>query len=777
MRWWFGKARGRRRPIREHLARTAGPGRAGWIHSLRSMPVLVAILFVMAVGAVSLLGENTIEYSVGQRIDRPIYARVDFQVLDKDKTSKAREAARASTPSYYTRNSAGITTDRIRADLRRLYQAAAAAETFEAFAAALKEMNLPADPTVYARLRKLVDKPDDLGRAEFLAWVDKLPLERQFVVRGLVQEPRDPASTTDYIVLVTPNAEGAAQETRIEHAELVPQGRGKALRGSAAEVARVFPFEFRSLVEAEVMNVFSDQPTIIYDQQRTEQAMRAAETATPPVMATHLKGKPFIQPGVLGSDAYALLRAHRAAFMEFLKKDNENARALRREIMLQRLGMGVIAVAIALALVVYARLYQPRFFERTARMLGFVSVLLGAFLVARLLNLRWPDVPEAVLGACLFASAVSAIANERRFAMGSMCILALLIAATIGFDIVFLLALLTGVVVFVYQLNEIRTRTKLITTGAITAIAVMAVTAAGGFASGATGAFIEQHTWRAGVAALTASLLVSGVLPFIERGFGIATALTLLEWRDPTKKLLQLLAREAPGTYTHSLALGTLAEAACDRIGANGLLAQVAALYHDIGKIPKADYFTENQEGGANRHDKLAPTMSLLIILGHVKDGLEMAREYKLPSVLRQFIAEHHGTTVVRYFHYVASEKHAQIATGRHDREVPETEFRYAGPKPRTRESAVLMLGDGVEGAVRALPEPTPGRIESVVHQIVTDRLNDGQLDDCDITLREVRMVEDSLVKSLCSIYHGRVSYPKARKPKEVSNEPARLSV
>jgi len=262
------------------------------------------------------------------------------------------------------------------------------------------------------------------------------------------------------------------------------------------------------------------------------------------------------------------------------------------------------------------------------------------------------------------------------------------------------------------------------------------------------------------------------VLPFIERAFSIATALTLLEWRDSRNPLLQLLAQEAPGTYNHSLVLSNLAESACEAIGANGLLTQVGALFHDIGKVHKAEYFAENQEGRINRHDNLAPTMSLLIILAHVKDGMEMAKEYKLPRVLHHFIEEHHGTTVVRYFHHAASEKQPRIASGKHDREVPEAEFRYAGPKPSSRESAVLMLCDAVEGAVRSLPDPTPGRIESIVHQIVTDRLNDGQFDHCDITLRQIRQVEDSLVKSLCSIYHGRVAYPKATKGGEPPQEP-----
>jgi len=391
---------------------------------------------------------------------------------------------------------------------------------------------------------------------------------------------------------------------------------------------------------------------------------------------------------------------------------------------------------------------------------------------------NWPHIPELVLLPSLIAASVTAIAYPRRFAVGAMCILAVLTATVVRNHLPFLLMLLLGVAATIYQLDEVRSRTKLLKVGAVAGLAVMGACAGGGLSEGQTLEYLLQHSLWAGGCALMAAFVLSGTLPFIERMFHVATSLTLLEWRDPTRVLLQLLAREAPGTYNHSLVLGTLAEAACERIGANGLLAQVGALYHDIGKISRAAYFTENQEGRISRHENLAPTMSLLIILGHVKDGLEMARQYRLPRVLHEFIAEHHGTTVVRYFHRAATEKQPLVASGRHDREVAESDFRYGGPKPRTRESAVLMLCDGVEGAVRALSEPTVGRIEGTVHQIVTDRLNDGQFDDCDITMREIGLVEQSLVKSLCGLYHGRVAYPRARgKAGAEPVAPARMSI
>jgi putative nucleotidyltransferase with HDIG domain len=274
--------------------------------------------------------------------------------------------------------------------------------------------------------------------------------------------------------------------------------------------------------------------------------------------------------------------------------------------------------------------------------------------------------------------------------------------------------------------------------------------------------------WAAG-SVFVASLAFQGVLPAIERVFKIATSMTLLEWTYASRPLLKRLAQEAPGTYNHSLVVATMAEAAADTIGANGLLAKVGALYHDVGKIHKPDYFAENQEARMNRHDGLTPTMSLLIIRGHVKDGLELAREYGLPRVLIPFIAEHHGTTLVRYFHHRAAELQPLKASGRHDRAVAESEFRYTGPKPQGKESAILMICDGVEGIVRSLPEPTPMRIENAVHHIIMDRLNDGQFDECDITLRELHRVEESLVKTLSRFYHGRVSYPKAARPEPAS--------
>jgi putative nucleotidyltransferase with HDIG domain len=255
---------------------------------------------------------------------------------------------------------------------------------------------------------------------------------------------------------------------------------------------------------------------------------------------------------------------------------------------------------------------------------------------------------------------------------------------------------------------------------------------------------------------LLTGFLMTGLLPYVERLFGVPTDISLLELGDATHPLLQELVRRAPGTYNHSINVASLAEAAAEVIGARGLLVRVGAYFHDIGKMLKPDYFVENQGVQSSRHENLLPAMSTLIIIAHVKDGADLARQHHLPQVIIDFIEQHHGTTLVEYFYRRASE---QSEENPDSGEVQENSYRYPGPKPQTVEAAVLMLADSVEGASRTLVEPTPSRIESLVEQIAMNKLLDGQFDECGLTLQQLRQIEDSLIKSLTAVYHGRVKY------------------
>lgn len=236
-----------------------------------------------------------------------------------------------------------------------------------------------------------------------------------------------------------------------------------------------------------------------------------------------------------------------------------------------------------------------------------------------------------------------------------------------------------------------------------------------------------------------------------------------LGWTDLNKPLLRRLSLEAPGTYAHTIAMANLTEAACNAIGADGLLGRVGSYYHDIGKLRKPQHFVENQPRGRNPHDKLKPATSASIIRSHVRDGIELAKENRVPKPIRAFIAEHHGTLPIAYFLAKAREK---------DDSVNATEYAYPGPIPQTAETAVCMLADAAEARVRSLADPTPPAIRAVVEATIADRIRDGQLADAPITLRQLGIVRDQFVRILTGMYHGRIEYPSPARPLTISPNP-----
>jgi putative nucleotidyltransferase with HDIG domain len=241
----------------------------------------------------------------------------------------------------------------------------------------------------------------------------------------------------------------------------------------------------------------------------------------------------------------------------------------------------------------------------------------------------------------------------------------------------------------------------------------------------------------------------------VERGFGIITDVRLLELADGSHPLLQELVRRAPGTYTHSMIVATLAEAAAEAIGANPLLTRVGSYFHDVGKMLKPHYFIENQLG-ENRHDSLEPALSTLVVIGHVKDGLALARQYDLPRPITDFIAQHHGTTLVEYFFREALRQ--QENQGQDGTEL-EASFRYPGPKPQNRENGIVMLADAAESSSRTLKDPTPSSLRKLIHELLMKRLLDGQFEESGLTLSELHLIEENLATNLTALYHGRIKY------------------
>ncbi|UWG96849.1 HDIG domain-containing protein [Dehalobacter sp. DCM] len=248
------------------------------------------------------------------------------------------------------------------------------------------------------------------------------------------------------------------------------------------------------------------------------------------------------------------------------------------------------------------------------------------------------------------------------------------------------------------------------------------------------------------------SVLTMGILPWLESSFNITSAVRLLELSNPNAPLLKNLLIEAPGTYHHSVVVGNLAETAAEEVAADPVLVRVGALYHDIGKLKRPYFFIENQFSKDNPHDKLAPTLSSLIIISHVKDGLEMAKEHKLPQNIQDIIAQHHGDSTVSFFYHKALEENA---------EMPEEAFRYDGPRPQTKEAALVLLADNVEAAVRSQKLNNPGKIEGLVRKIIKEKFDEGQLDQCDLTFKDLDKIAVAFTKVLSGIFHSRIEYPE----------------
>jgi cyclic-di-AMP phosphodiesterase PgpH len=254
---------------------------------------------------------------------------------------------------------------------------------------------------------------------------------------------------------------------------------------------------------------------------------------------------------------------------------------------------------------------------------------------------------------------------------------------------------------------------------------------------------------------ILASTMASMLLPALEYFFKIVTDIRLLELSNLNAPILRRLSVEAPGTYHHSLMVATLAEAAAEATGANPLLVRVAAYYHDVGKLLKPEYFVENQAYGINKHEELSPALSCVLISGHVRDGLQLAKEIALPQLISDVIPQHHGTRVMTYFFQKAKDGIRENQPG-----VAEADFRYAGPKPQSKESAIMMMADSVEAASRTLSDPTPAQIQGMIDRLIEGILNDHQFDECDITLKEVRIVKESFFIILTGIFHHRIDYP-----------------
>ncbi|MCH2133639.1 MAG: HDIG domain-containing protein [Phycisphaerales bacterium] len=686
---------------------------------------------------------------VGQYVSDTRLTRLDYEIEDVKKTEDDREAARRASPRIYITNDEAL--DRLEASLMGLPTAVAGESDTTALAGELQEQ-FQLDDASLAALQDMSAEGEPT--AQWIQWVQRL------IDTELSQAPLLEAQEFQ-VYSVTPV---------LSRALLLPDGRlERPLRGEAISMEELGGDEPPTrLIQAVSSAGFPDtlvptitgritseqQPTLKLDAATTDQLRGEAAASVAPAMIPHAKGDIIWRRGdQLTPETYQL------ALQEAEFFTNTGGFASR---WLPRAGIVFLLAILAIFMAAYAVSAHDRIARNPMRLVALCFLMVSMMALTVWISAEAPAfLYAAAIAPLLFTVVVVRLAYDRRLAVFLGGIQAAIATMALQEDIGWFILMMAGVGAMIAQVTEVRHRNSLIRASLVTAL-VLGVgcivlnmielpVLIDGWAQ------VVLQAMQSAAASLGVGFLVLGILPSIEQVFGITTGMTLAELRDPRRPLLQQLQQHAPGTYNHSLQVAHIAEAAADSIGADSLLIYVGALYHDIGKMNKPMYFVENQQPGDNLHDKLSPAMSLLVIIGHVKDGVELAREYNLPREIIHFIESHHGSTLVEYFYHAERQK----AEDEGREAVDEIEFRYPGPKPRTREAAILMLSDCVESATRAMADPKPAQIENLVRELARKRLIDGQFDECSLTFRELDAIQTAIIARVTAIYHGRIAYPE----------------
>ena len=713
-----------------------------------------------------------LKYRSGDVPRRSVVARTDFAVEDAAETRQLQDEARQQVVVIYENNPQPL-MELLEALKGNVFQILAA-ESFVDLDEEIKNAffnRAPRDEPamiedhredIFQNLRLALEEDADLKQFE-------AALLRAFagqIANGMLEE------------LEHSQEEGTLQQIRI--LDTVP----RPIETDKVRIAAILP-QLQKRLEEEFKSPQIAEPVYFWLKTRlpttlsitaeaavaTEADRDKAAEDVPPFKIKYEQGESILAPGgaplnlkfgdpVLQERsvaAYLRLQQEHNAYLSELGLGESAAYAA------SRLGM-YIAMCVLCGCYIYFR--QPRVLTDWRRYL----MLLG--LVVLTIALAWGmaiDQWQAESIPLMLFAMIAAIAYRQEVALLLSGALALIFTASAGQGLAEFTMLLAAMAAAILLLGRVRSRTKLLYVG-LAAAGVALLTSLGvGTLTGQNvgvmtiGPFGMEfsvllfHSLWLAACVIVSGLIMTGLLPFVESLFDVQTDISLLELGDAAHPLLQELVRRAPGTYNHSINVASISEAAADAIGANGLLCRVGAYFHDIGKMLKPGYFVENQSHGDNRHESLVPAMSTLVIIAHVKDGADLARQHKLPQAIIDFIQQHHGTTLVEYFYRQASQ---QSETDPDAADVEESDFRYPGPKPQTREAGVMMLADAVESASRTLVEPTSSRIRDLVEDLAMKRLMDGQFDESGLTLSELRIVQDSLVKSMTAVYHGRVKYP-----------------
>ncbi len=739
------------------------------------MCVLVAIGWWLVLGAWS----APFPFRVGDLPPRDITARVAFSVPNAQKTEQQRRRRRSETLVVYVNDPRSLDElrSRLKTELLKLVDTKDIAKLTEkewrpflVRPGTPSSQKTPVDPrATVERLRKIFQEKS--AREQWAKALEALfePLRQHGLLEQLDHDPEDGSQLA---IRVYPEGRPRlTQQVSVDEIDVKTQVSALEKRLPEELKKAGFAPEDAQWLSRLVMNWIGHHGlpvTLKLDPKATEEAYAP--------LAAMASVEDHYQPGDRLAEAYRPLSRETVWLLRAEHRAWEASHHWLHWIGYSMASLGWYAAIFVLCGVYIAYHHRELLtdFRRIAATLVLMLAVVGAARLAAADTIRAELLPVLLFGMTM------RVVFPRELSLLLVGVITVLITMGLGQGLAEWLISVGAVFAAVLSLNRIHTRTKLLYVGMGAGLIALMTTIGVGILTeqtyGVAGTWRWWHepetgmiggsaylfrllsgaTWH-GFGCILAGLVMTGLLPAVERLFDVQTDIRLLEIGDPRHELMQELARRAPGTFSHSLTVASLAEAAAQAIGANGLLVRVGAYFHDIGKMLNPEYFVENQTAGVNRHEALAPAMSTLVIIAHVKDGINLARQYRLPKSIISFIEQHHGTTVIEFFYREATrhvEENPELP------KVEETDFRYPGPKPQTREAAILMIADSAESASRTLVDPAPARIQTLVHDLIMKKLNDGQFDECGLTLKELATVESTLVKSLTALYHGRIKYP-----------------
>ena len=506
------------------------------------------------------------------------------------------------------------------------------------------------------------------------------------------------------------------------------------------EGSRIFPgMDNNALYAIKVISRRFIRPNLDYDSASTEDRRQEAISKVEPVTIRFSKGEMIVREGERVSRDQALVLG------DFYSSE-------KRARLTSTAGTALIAFFGLVILLFCLRKYRPDIYQDRRFLTLTIATLLISIGMTRLVYGQ--DFLANLLAPAVLAPLLLAVLLDINVALMAAAFMGLAVGLISGYDLTYALQVLLAGSVGAYASTDIRQRVNLFRPGFLISITYFAIALITGWMGGGIlEEVFAESLWGLG-SGIVVAFLAMGLIPILESIFNLTTHIKLVEMGDMSHPLLKKMRMEAQGTFFHTLAVATLAESAADAIGADALLVRVATYYHDIGKIKRPEYFSENQIGvQKKKHDKLSPNLSKLIIVSHVKEGVGMAQEHKLPRVFIDMIKEHQGTGIVSYFYHKAKEQ------GWTD--VREEDFRYPGPRPQTKETGIVMLADSIEGASRSLTNPTPKSIREMVSKVVRTKFLSGELDECSLTFNDLEKITDSFIDTLTTTFHTRVEYPK----------------